>query len=240
MDEIFDKNVKIVFDTSFWIDIYRNLPTTIDTIINALKNDNFYDRILIPSFVVKEFEKNKHKGMSEHNQINKNVNEALSEAIKKGKKFISNAIESQKKRYKIENYVVENSINEHLKNIEEQGKIFLSNINNDKLSNSYLEVEKFFNDIRQKNYIDELSKDEILELFISGEDRYKKKIPPGFMDKVKEDKGGFIYGDLIIWREIIAYAKNNRTDILFVTNDTKKDWFDNDQFDKRLVKEFND
>ena len=42
MDEIFDKNVKIVFDTSFWIDIYRNLPTTIDTIINALKNDNFY------------------------------------------------------------------------------------------------------------------------------------------------------------------------------------------------------
>jgi len=29
MDAIFDKKTIIIFDTSFWLDIYRNLPDTI-------------------------------------------------------------------------------------------------------------------------------------------------------------------------------------------------------------------
>jgi len=63
-------------------------------------------------------------------------------------------------------------------------------------------------------------------------------MPPGFMDTNKDKKGGFLYGDLIIWKEIIAFAHKNKKDILFVTNDTKKDWFENDLFHPKLIEEF--
>lgn len=64
------------------------------------------------------------------------------------------------------------------------------------------------------------------------------KTPPGFMDKVKEEKGKFIYGDLIIWKEIIAFSYYHSKNIVFVTNDVKKDWFENNQFHSKLIAEF--
>lgn len=236
MDAIFDKKTIIIFDTSFWLDIYRNLPDTIETITSALNKEDFVSKIYIPSFVAKEFDKNKHKVMSEHKTLNIKVRDALTDAIKNGKAAILGAIQTQKNRYKIENASVENKINKLLTKIENNGKSFLAD--SDSGSSSYLKVEELFNTLKSKNYIDELTKNDVLDLFINGENRFKQKIPPGFMDTDKDKKGGFVYGDLIIWKEIIAYSKKNKKDILFVTNDTKKDWFENDIFHPKLIEEF--
>lgn len=237
MDAIFDKKTIIIFDTSFWLDIYRNLPDTIKTITSKLNKEDFLNKIYIPSFVSKEFDKNKHKLISEHKALNLKVREALTDAIKNGKNAILGAIQTQKNRYKIENNSVENNINQLLTEIEKNGKSFLSD--SDSENSSYLSVEKLFNDLKSKNYIDELTKNDILDLFINGESRFKQKMPPGFMDTDKDKKGGFAYGDLIIWKEIICFAKKHKKDILFVTNDTKKDWFENDMFHPKLIEEFN-
>ncbi len=83
-----------------------------------------------------------------------------------------------------------------------------------------------------------VSQDEINELTKGGEDRYKDKIPPGFMDSDKEknpNEAVFIFnklkyqrkfGDLILWRQIINEAKNsNIKTILFVTSEQKEDWW---------------
>lgn len=57
---------------------------------------------------------------------------------------------------------------------------------------------------------------------IYGEYRFKNKIPPGYMDKNKEDNN---YGDYIIWREIIdKCASENRSSAIIITNDVKEDW----------------
>jgi len=236
MDAIFDKKTIIIFDTSFWLDIYRNLPDTIKIITSALNKEDFLNKIYIPSFVEKEFNKNKNKIISEHKTLNIKVKNALNEAIKNGKKAILGAIQTQKNRYKIENNSVENNINKLLDEIENNSNSFLSE--NDIENDTYLEVERIFYTIKSKNYIDILTKNDILDLFINGENRYKQKMPPGFMDTNKDKKGGFLYGDLIIWKEIIAFAHKNKKDILFVTNDTKKDWFENDLFHPKLIEEF--
>jgi hypothetical protein len=57
-----------------------------------------------------------------------------------------------------------------------------------------------------------------------GEDRYAKKIPPGFED-AKKTGDGDKFGDLIIWKEMIEKAKAEKRPIIFVTDDGKSDWW---------------
>lgn len=70
-----------------------------------------------------------------------------------------------------------------------------------------------------------------------GEKRFAHKIPPGFEDggKGKEEADEFLwggilykrkYGDLIIWKQILAYAKSSSIkSLVFVTDDNKEDWW---------------
>lgn len=57
-----------------------------------------------------------------------------------------------------------------------------------------------------------------------GEDRYARKIPPGYKDASKE---GDInkFGDLIIWKAMIAKAKDVQRPIVFISDDVKEDWW---------------
>lgn len=56
-----------------------------------------------------------------------------------------------------------------------------------------------------------------------GDFRFRNQIPPGYYDFGKEG-GVRKYGDLIIWKGIIDYARVNHKDIIFISNDLKPDW----------------
>jgi hypothetical protein len=64
---------------------------------------------------------------------------------------------------------------------------------------------------------------EILEkVSLLGQIRFDHKIPPGYEDGIKSVN---IFGDLIIWFEILNYCKSEqKKKIIFLTNDNKKDW----------------
>lgn len=64
---------------------------------------------------------------------------------------------------------------------------------------------------------------ELLQISQQGERRYNSKIPPGYMD-VNEKVGFQIYGDLIIWKQLLEYAKERNLPCIFVSDDTKEDW----------------
>ena len=56
----------------------------------------------------------------------------------------------------------------------------------------------------------------------SGQVRYNHKLPPGFEDDKKEIN---LFGDLIIWLEILEFCKSSNTKkAILITNDNKKDW----------------
>lgn len=79
------------------------------------------------------------------------------------------------------------------------------------------------------------SDEELIKIYKEGETRYKNKIPPGYEDKKPtNDK----YGDLIIWKEIMKYSSEKQKNIIFVTNDKKNDWFDNNYPRRELIREF--
>lgn len=67
--------------------------------------------------------------------------------------------------------------------------------------------------------------DQLAALKKEGEDRYAKKIPPGHKDN-KKDAGEFDkFGDLIIWKEMIAKAKADKRPVIFISDDAKEDWW---------------
>lgn len=69
------------------------------------------------------------------------------------------------------------------------------------------------------------SEEKLEEIFKEGEERYKREIPPGFED-AKDKEGNRKFGDLVIWKEILEYAKDDKVrSVIFITDDGKKDWW---------------
>lgn len=58
-----------------------------------------------------------------------------------------------------------------------------------------------------------------------GEDRYTRKIPPGYKDNKKDAGELDKFGDLIIWKEMIAKAKADKRPVIFISDDVKEDWW---------------
>ncbi len=70
----------------------------------------------------------------------------------------------------------------------------------------------------------EYSYEEIIQITLEGKHRYEFKIPPGYEDQ-KDKIGLQIFGDLIIWKQILEYAKTTKQNIVFICNDFKEDWW---------------
>lgn len=104
-------------------------------------------------------------------------------------------------------------------------------------------VEDLVNEINNNGHVFPcLTQEEIYLWCEEGQKRYAKEVPPGFKDaKVKD--GVSKYSDLLIWKEILKYVKENNINVIFVTDDVKQDWWetiDNKrQFHSRLFNEFN-
>lgn len=83
----------------------------------------------------------------------------------------------------------------------------------------------------------EFSYGEMMEITQEGKHRYEFSIPPGYKDKEDKGKIGFqIFGDLIIWKQIIEYASEMKKPIIFICNDLKEDWcyLEDDKREKRI------
>ena len=85
------------------------------------------------------------------------------------------------------------------------------------------------------------SQEDIYRWCEEGQKRYKNEIPPGFKDAKNKD-GVRMYSDLILWQETLRYAKKESTNLIFITDDVKADWWEvidgNRQFHTKLIEEF--
>lgn len=60
-------------------------------------------------------------------------------------------------------------------------------------------------------------------LYAEAATRYKYRVPPGFADQEKPDHRKF--GDFVLWKQMVRQAADRKAPILFVTDDTKPDWW---------------
>lgn len=66
---------------------------------------------------------------------------------------------------------------------------------------------------------------DLTRLYDEAKDRYSKRIPPGFLFDTEYKDERIKYHDYIVWSEMKKQAEEKKTDIMFVTNRIRSDWF---------------
>lgn len=235
-----------ILDTNILLDMGR-LPLYASVhFLNLLKT--IQDRLWIPRQVYTEFEKNKMKVFGDiskrYDKLERELKNKNQNFSKELEKVLSNAVERNYMGIEKLNQSIFEEINKMDKVIEE---FFLR-------ESQKIEIKKFedfrkelFDFVASLRVGREISVSERLGILSEGELRYKYQIPPGFKDEGKDKENRNPqekFGDLFLWKEILELPGKkifpSLTDIVFVTNDQKEDWFIDDKIHPYLLQEFKD
>ncbi|MDT0293973.1 PIN-like domain-containing protein [Mesonia ostreae] len=247
----------VVFDTSALIDFYYYPKETrqeiFDKIFLKLK-----DRLWIPYHVQFEYLKNR-KGIIEKpivenynpikNEKIKDITSAKTKILKVSEQIKKDTLKPEKHPFlpqeKIDEFI------EFTKELDARVQQFEKDLT-EEIAKQETEIKSLNeNDTILKAFEDnlnvgpELSHSEIMRIVAEGKLRYEFEIPPGYKD-LKEKIGTQIFGDLIVWKQILNYAKDIDKSVIFICNDLKIDWCYKDSRNRiespreELIKEFND
>lgn len=232
--EIWNHNKTLfIFDTNTLLNLYRCEEQTKDDIISVMKT--LSSRSWYPFQVCLEYQRNRI------NVISQSI-----KSLEKFKKSINSLVNST------DNALSEAQVKKHLyTSLSEEVSVLkdsladtITSFVNDKIESRIKSKEKIKTSDSIRKVLDEIIGDNcgdipdqasIDEINKEGASRYSKKIPPGFMDeKTKGDGVSFYngiefqdkFGDLYLWKEILEISKKHDDyNIIFVTDDSKKDWW---------------
>lgn len=225
-------NAVFVFDTNVLLNMYRYQAPTRDALLNVMTKLN--NRIWIPYHVGLEFQRNRLAVIAEQHKKYSEVQNVISSSISNMNDELNNLqLEKRHSHINPKNLLeeinkIKNNFIVELEKLEEKS----ININSDdKIRESIDTLFKGKIGNPPENQID------IDNIFIEGKTRFENAVPPGFKDtsKGKDFSDKFMhsgityerkYGDLIIWKQIISYAKSGSLkDLIFITDDNKSDWW---------------
>jgi hypothetical protein len=70
----------------------------------------------------------------------------------------------------------------------------------------------------------EPSSEQLMQMEADAQERYEKRIPPGFADIKSKDMPGAC-GDYIAWRQLMEISRTEGKDIILAIDDLKEDWW---------------
>ncbi|BDS12312.1 PIN-like domain-containing protein [Aureispira anguillae] len=224
-----------IFDTSSLLDFYAIPEQTREKIYSRIFQ-KLLDRLWLPFHVQYEFLKNKKSVI---NRVAKSKYKAVGDtvsALTKSAEGILNKVQDISNKTKDESnhpYIEQSTLHllkevteKYIEQVKKHENSIQSQINNakDKILNKepddvLLMLEQNFQVGR------EFSFQEILNITREGKHRFEFEIPPGYGD-LKAKKGTQVFGDLIIWKQILELSKNRNKPVIFIINDITKgnDW----------------
>lgn len=228
-----------IFDTNVLLNLYRYTESTRKDFLSAL--EELGEKLILPYQVGYEYHSNRIG-------VILNLQRAHSELLKEIKelfdKQISQNINKHKRHPSIEIESINSRVDQCLKEISEELDRQSSNHPDFKTKDVVLDK---LTEIYENKVAPQPTKDDLRKIYSEGKERYEYKIPPGYKDlEGKKNKGErHLYGDLIIWKEVIEIAKKQQRPIVFITDDRKDDWWviENGQTVRprvELIKEFYD
>lgn len=221
----------VIFDTNTLLNIYRYSKDTQQKLIQSI--ETIKDNIWIPYQVGLEFHLNRKDTMY---SMSKNKDIVISETHSKIETlknqfhttiFKTSSLKSydaKDKKHEIKNY-----FSQTLDNLKNDIELKINELYNlvDFEIDLYEKIADLFDNKTGESY----NQEELNEKLKDAADRYKDKIPPGYMDKNKGKRfynGLEInsdYGDLIVWHQMMDKAKEGFKKIVFITDDAKEDWW---------------
>lgn len=236
----------VICDTNVFLNIYRYSPEFSDFALRCMQA--VFSSIMLPSTVKYEFLKHYkacYDAMKKRvRKVSNDANSTIKDAARKVLRICDNL-----RVLKYANYSeLKNDLSEKFDElIDISEKFFEDRHILDLIANPWngknLVYELVEHTIACGQVMSPVTQEEIYQICEEGEKRYKADppIPPGFKD-AKDKDGVKKYSDLIIWKEIIKYAKTASTNVIFVTDDVKSDWWTNINnqidFHPQLIKEF--
>ncbi|APV37714.1 PIN-like domain-containing protein [Acinetobacter soli] len=261
-----DEKTLFVFDTNILLSIYSYNTQARDTFFSMLESLN--GRVWLPFHVGLEYQRNRIKIIKEASSNLDKLKQRISE-FKDRLNYDEKKIEAINNDFRVvfdQHESLKDSFNNYIADYKEfldKSKSDLTNKENEffiKVDRADIEIMKVDGYDKIRDRFDEIfSVDKVGNcLFDSIEDvnkfneeakkRFDNEIPPGFKDaKEKGDAsfffGGFEYynkyGDLIIFKELINKAKNNKNlidNLIFITDDSKEDWIESIKINDEKVK----
>lgn len=227
--KIWDDSI-FVLDTNILLNLYRYTDTTRNELINILEKLN--KRVWIPHQVAMEYHFNRSKVIVEQQVAYQQFIKAIKETSDESISFFKEKVKKLKKRHKaIDIKDIETRIRNEFNSIKNDLEILENEHPNLQLQDTILdEITRLFEEKVGEAYTQE----KLDEIFKEGQKRYEASIPPGYEDeKDKKGKKKYfqnliiedMYGDLIIWNQIMDHAIDNSSSIIFITDDSKEDWW---------------
>ncbi len=202
------KNAVIAFDTNVLLDFYSYSSKTLDDIERILTKDGVKNRLFVPYHVAQEFFKN------ENSVIKKSENKYTSK-IGAITAAVSSLVYGITQSHFLHDWVVLSK--EKLEKVVED------------IQADYAKMAFKGSDISER--IERIFTDETVGIELcdieSYEDKFERRLkydlPPGTTDRQKEQNKS---GDYLIWCELLLKAETDKTDIIFITNERKFDWWE--------------
>lgn len=206
------------FDANVLLNLYRYSPSTRGAFFSLL--EKIRDRIWITYQAASEYQKNRLLVINAQKEAYKDIRETL--VKKKGE------IETKLNSFKKHPYLQTTDLKKQIESAFDSIGRDLDNL--ERKHPDYLDEDPIWDKLSallEGKVGDDFSKDDLEKLYRDGKKRYDEKIPPGYMDlKEKQNEGNrSLYGDIIVWRQVIEKAKTLDNSIIFITDDLKEDWW---------------
>ncbi|MCF4100040.1 PIN domain-containing protein [Gillisia sp. M10.2A] len=209
INEIWENGI-ICFDANVLLNLYRYSNETRETLLNLI--GKFKDKIWLPHQSALEYNRNRYEVIADQEKAYKEFTEKISQ-IQKDLQSTSKPPFLSEEVHKSLNKVFEKVSSE----VDESILKYSDFLKNDPI---YDTISSLF----EKRITDCYDSKRLEEIYKEGEERYNKKIPPGYED-AKNKEGNRKYGDLIIWKQIIDKAKELKKSIILITDERKTDWW---------------
>ena len=200
----------IVFDTNVLLNLYRYSKATRETLVDLIKK--FKDKIWLPHQAALEYNENRYEVISDQEKAYKEFIKKVVQIQKDLQStskppFLSELVHKELNRvFDKVNSEVEESITKYCDYLKEDP--------------IYTELSILF----ENRIIKPFDSNKLEEIYKEGEERYKKKVPPGYEDE-KSKEGNRKYGDLVLWKQVLEKAKELSKPVLLITDERKTDWW---------------
>jgi hypothetical protein len=204
-----------VLDANVLLNLYRYSEETRKRLIDILQR--IEDRLWVPHQAALEYQRNRLEVISAQREAYTQIEHLLVDTQKK----LDNQLKSYKRHPLINATKLFGSIND----------AFIGQI--DELR----EIRQKHPDLVDRDDVREIltkllagkvglpySEERLKEICKEGEDRYAKSRPPGYKD-AKSKEGERVFGDLVLWYQVIDKASAEKVPVIIVTDDVKEDWW---------------
>ena len=233
---------KFVLDANVLLDLYRYSPKASEELIEILKKLSDSDKLWIPHQVALEYNKNRIDVIIKEKSKIDRVRGLIDNHISELKKDLKKEDRARKNTHSASIVsALEKAIDKSSKEIKDELEKEIKK-RPDLLKND--DIRETLSELLKGKIGAPYPQDKLEDIYKDCQSRYDLQIPPGYKDAEKKE-GRAKYGDAIIWFQIIDYAKEKISPIIFVTRDDKVDWWnpqtesENDkQPDYDLIREF--